>query len=72
MLRKRKIKAIYINEVICDKCGRPMEDTGRIALTSPAKYIFQCLHCHEIGYLREDQKYEIEFEEDDQCITQLS
>jgi hypothetical protein len=40
MLRKRKIKAIYVNEVICDRCGRPMEDSGRIALTDPAKYIF--------------------------------
>ena len=72
MLRKRKIKAIYVNEVICDKCGRPMEDTGRIALTNPAKYIFQCCDCNYIGYLQENQKYEIEFEEDDQCMISLS
>lgn len=64
MLRKRKIKAIYINEVICDKCGRPMEDSGRIALTNPAKYIYECQECKYIGYLPENKKYEIEFEED--------
>ena len=65
MLRKRKVKAIYINEVICDECGRPMEDTGRIALTNPAKYIYQCLHCFRIDYLREDKKWEIEYEEEE-------
>lgn len=63
MLHKKKIKAIYVNEVICDKCGRPMEYTDRIALTCPAKYIYQCTECNYIDYLREDKRYEIEYEE---------
>ena len=61
---KRKVKAIYKIEMICDKCGRPMYDTGRVALTYPAKHIFACDDCNYMAYLSEGEKYEIEFEED--------
>lgn len=32
MLKKRKVKAIYVKEAICDKCGSPMESTGMVLL----------------------------------------
>jgi hypothetical protein len=68
MLRKRRIKNIYTYEVICGKCGRPMNDTGRIALTCPAKYIYECQGCNYIDYLPENKRYEIEYWEEDEDV----
>ena len=65
---KRKVKAIYKIEMVCDKCGRPMCDTGRVALTYPAKRIYECADCNDSAYLREGEEYEIEFEEEDAVI----
>ena len=68
---KKKIKAIYKIQMVCDKCGRPMRDTGHIALTYPAKRIYDCADCNYIDYLREGEEYEIEFEEDSVVCTTL-
>ena len=68
MLRKKRIRNIYIYEVICGKCGRPMNNTGRIALTCPAKYIYECQGCNRIDYLPENKRYEIEYWEEDENV----
>lgn len=68
MLRKRKIKNIYTYGVICGKCGRPMNNTGRIAPTYPAKYIYECQGCNYIDYLPENKRYEIEYWEEDEDV----
>lgn len=42
MLKKRKVKAIYIKEAICNKCGSPMESTGVVLSTWPEQYPYTC------------------------------
>lgn len=42
MLKKRKVKAIYVKEAICDKCGSPMESTGMVFSTLPEQYSYKC------------------------------
>jgi hypothetical protein len=42
MLRKRKIKAIYMLEAYCNKCGSPMVSTGMVYSTYPEQYPFRC------------------------------
>ena len=78
MLKKRKVKAIYLKEAICDKCGSPMESTGMVLSIWPEQYPYKCTNedCdgHEIfwGYDRPGQlEYEFEEEEDIKCTTLL-
>lgn len=48
-------------EAICD-CGNPLEFTGRMLLTSPPKYVYECNVCKE--RCRLDEVYpRIEYEE---------
>ena len=42
MLKKRKVKAIYLKEAICNKCGSRMESTGMVLSTWPPQYSYQC------------------------------
>lgn len=73
MLRKRKIKAIYILEAYCDKCGSPMESTGMVYSTFPEQYPYACTNkdcdgrCTFWAYERPG-KFEYEFEEDDENV----
>ena len=68
MLKKRKVKAIYVKEAICDKCGSPMESTGIVLFSWPEQYSYKCTNkdCdgHETfwAYDRPGQ-LEYEFEE---------
>lgn len=77
MLKKRKIKAIYLKEAICDKCGSPMESTGMVLSTWPEQYPYKCMNedCdgHEIFQSYDcPGQVEYEFEEEDiKCTTLL-
>lgn len=42
MLKKRKVKTIYIKEAICNKCGSLMESTGMVLFTYPEQYPYVC------------------------------
>ena len=42
MLKRKKVKAIYLKEAICDKCGSPMESTGMVLDTWPGQYPYKC------------------------------
>jgi hypothetical protein len=70
MLRKRKIKAIYMLEAYCNKCGSPMVSTGMVYSTYPEQYPYACTNkeCdgHETFWAYERPgKFEYEFEEDE-------
>ena len=45
MLKKKKIKAIYIKEGICDVCGGYMISTGACLTSYPAQYPYKCEKC---------------------------
>ena len=73
MLRKRKIKAIYMLEAYCNKCGSPMVSTGMVYSTYPEQYPFRCSNsecdgratfwAHEVP-----GKIQYEFEEDNENV----
>lgn len=68
MLKRQKVKAIYKAVLFCDNCGRPMKDSGTVALTMPPKYIYECSECNMIACLPEGVVWEIEFEEDEENV----
>lgn len=68
MLKKRKVKAIYITEGVCDECGGRMNSTGMCLTTYPAQYPYKCEDCgHSETYWEYNKpgKLEYEFEEED-------
>ena len=77
MLKQRKVKAIYINVGICNKCGSELAPTGMCLTTWPAQYPYKCTNpdCDGQETFWEDNKpghlrYEFE-EEMDICTTLL-
>lgn len=44
MIQKRKVKAMYIVQIVCEKCGKPMCCTHTLC-TYPAQYCYGCLNC---------------------------
>lgn len=73
MLRKRKVKAIYLTEAYCDKCGSPMESTGVVLTTYPAQYPYVCTNkeCDGRAVFWANEcpgKLEYEFEEDEENV----
>lgn len=68
MLKKKKIKAIYIKEGICDVCGGHMISTGVCLTSYPAQYPYKCEKCgHPETYWEYDMPGQMiyEFEEDE-------
>ena len=73
MLRKRKVKAIYVKEAICNKCGSSMESTGMVFSTWPEQYPYKCTNENCDGYEtfwghNRPGQFEYEFEEDDENV----
>ena len=73
MLRKRKVKAIYMIEAYCDKCGSPMKSTGMVYATYPEQYPYVCTNkdCdgHEVFWAdKRPGKLEYEFEEGEEDV----
>lgn len=76
MLKKRKVKAIYIKEGVCDECGGRMVSTGVCLTSYPAQYPYKCEECgHPETYWEYDKpgqlEYEFEEEVDIKCTTLL-
>ena len=44
MVQKRKVKAMYIVQIVCEECGKPMRCTHTLC-TYPAQYCYECLNC---------------------------
>ena len=72
MLKKRKVKAMYITEAICDNCGGRLVPTDICLTTYPAQYPYQCKNpdCDYHATFWEDERpgklvCELEEEEDD-------
>lgn len=65
MLRKRKIKSMYITQVICEECGKEMRCTHTLC-SYPAQYCYQCMICGTTDCsIIKSGTIEYEFEEDD-------
>ncbi len=47
---KKQIDYIEFKEVICDKCGKKMFETGAINPTQPPKIQYQCKNCNRLEY----------------------
>lgn len=77
MLKKRKVKAIYVKEAICDKCGSELVSTGMCLTSYPAQYPYKCSNPDCDGYetfweYDRPGQLEYEFEEEvDICTTLL-
>ena len=73
MLKKRKVKAMYITEAICDKCGGRLVSTGICLTTYPAQYPYQCENPECDGHAtfweyERPGKIEYEFEEEENNV----
>lgn len=42
MIKRRYIKRLYIEEIICDQCGSSMQDTDIVLTSYPPQYSYQC------------------------------
>ena len=67
----RNINNVYVEEIVCNKCGAVMHHTGMILTSYPAQYPYKCSNSKCDGYivLKEDECpngliYEFEEERD--------
>lgn len=75
MLKRRKVKAIYVTEGVCNNCGGHMVTAGVVLDSYPPQYPYKCEKC---GWTETYYNYNIpgqleyEFEEElDICTTLL-
>lgn len=76
MIKKYKVKNIYITKVFCDKCGEELIPTGMCFTTYPAQYPFKCKNpnCDGRTTLLEHElpgKLEYDLEEELDICTEL-
>lgn len=44
MIQKKKVKSMYMVQIVCEKCGKPMRCTYTLC-SYPAQYCYECLSC---------------------------
>ena len=44
MIQKRKVKAMYVVQIVCEECGKPMRSSYTLC-TYPAQYCYYCPDC---------------------------
>ena len=44
MIQKRKVKAMYVVQIVCEECGKPMHCSHALC-TYPAQYCYYCPDC---------------------------
>ena len=44
MLKKQKVKAMYVTQVVCEECGEEMRCTHVLG-SHPAQYCYKCSTC---------------------------
>lgn len=44
MIQKRKVKAMYVVQIVCEECGKPMRCSHTLC-TYPAQYCYYCPDC---------------------------
>lgn len=69
MLKKRKVKTIYIKMAVCDKCRSELVSTGECLTSNPAQYPYKCSNPNCDGYeifqeYERPGQIEYEFEEE--------
>lgn len=73
MLHKRRVKAIYITEGLCNNCGGHMIFTGMCLTTWPAQYPYKCERCgHGETYWEDNKPGKIEYEFEDIELPDLT
>ena len=68
MLKKIKVKAIYMYKGICDKCGGELVPTGICLDYFPSQYSYRCINCESrelFSQLNLPGKIEYELEEEE-------
>lgn len=64
MIQKRKVKAMYVVQIVCEECGKPMRCTHTLC-TYPAQYCYECLSCKtSTTSTTENGSIEYEFEDE--------
>lgn len=64
MLKRRKVKAMYVTQIVCEQCGEEMRCTHTLC-TYPAIYCYECRNCNTSDSSRVPSgTVEYEFEED--------
>lgn len=65
MLKKKKVKTIYITQIVCEKCGGEMQCTDTLC-SYPEQYRYQCSKCNiSVTSTTRDGAIECEFEEEE-------
>lgn len=73
MLKKRKVKAIYVTQMVCDDCGSDNIVCTHVLCSYPAQYCYKCRNCGATSSsTQKNGDIEYEFEEEvDICTTLL-
>lgn len=68
MLKKKKVKTMYITQIVCGKCGGKMQHTHTL-YSYPAQYCYECEKC-SISTISTTRSgiIEYEFEEDTEDV----
>lgn len=65
MVKKRKIKSMYLVQIVCEKCGEPMNCTYTLC-SYPPQYCYECANCGTtLRTPTKDGSIEYEFEEEE-------
>lgn len=71
MLKRRKVKAMYVSQVVCEECGEEMRCT-HVLCTYPAQYCYKCSTCGATDCSTiKSGTVEYEFEEEVDICTKL-
>ena len=71
MLKRRKVKAMYVTQVVCEKCGEEMCCT-QVLCSYPAQYCYSCGQCGtSFCTTTKSGTIEYEFEEEVDICTKL-
>ena len=69
MIKKRWVKAIYVKELFCDKCGEKMSRSGLMLTSLPPQYEYICKKCGHTETVWSDEGIgELHYEYDNEEI----
>lgn len=65
MIKRRKVKSMYIVQVVCEECGKPMRCSYALC-SCPAQYCYECANCGAtLRSTTKDGSIEYEFEDEE-------
>ncbi len=65
MVKKIKVKSIYLVNLLCDKCGKEMISSGFVIMTAPPQIQYNCECGHSITTSKKYPSIEYEYEENE-------